>query len=104
MWAWIAGVEENMDEELPRGSAGRGKIATGSVSSCSPLWWSFVRKFVVMHRIEIGCRLMWTIEALQRKEMQIFSSASEHHEFVSNAVDEMVVEKAVTRLPPRERP
>ncbi len=36
--------------------------------------------------------------------MQNSSSASEHHEFVSNAVDEIVAEKAITMLPPGEKP
>ena len=93
-----------MDEELPYEPAGHGKIATGSVSSCSPFWRSFVRNFVVIHWIEFGYRLLWTIEAPQRREMQTSYSASEDHEFVSNAVAEMVAETVVTMLPPGEKP
>ncbi len=48
MRAGIAGVEEEMDEELPCEHAGHGEIATGSVSSCSAYWRSFVRSSVVM--------------------------------------------------------
>ena len=86
-----------MDEELPCEHAGHGEIATGSVSRCSPLKQSFIRIYVVMHWIEFGYRLMWTTEAPRRREMQNLSSASEHHEFVSSAVAEMVAEKAITR-------
>jgi hypothetical protein len=57
-----------------------------------------------MQRIEYGYRLLWTIEAPQRREMQNSSSASEHREFVTNAVAEMVAEKAVTMMPPGEKP
>jgi hypothetical protein len=103
MWARIAGVEET-DEELPCEPAGHGEIATGSVSICSPFRRYFVRRFVVMHWIESGYRLLWTNEAPQRREMQNSSSASEHHEFVSNAVAEMVAEKVVTMMPPGEKP
>ncbi len=47
---------------------------------------------------------MWTTEAPKRREMQNSSFASEHHEVVSNAVAEMVAEKAITMLPPGEKP
>jgi hypothetical protein len=36
MRAGIAGVDEEMDEELPCELVGHGKIATGSVSRCFP--------------------------------------------------------------------
>jgi hypothetical protein len=77
MRAWIAGVGEDLD---------------------------FVRSLVVMQWIESGYRLMWATEAPHRREMENSSSASEHHEFVSNAVAEMVAEKAITMLPPGEKP
>ena len=104
MRAEIAGVDEKMDEELPCEPAGHGEIATGSVSRCSPFWWTFVRSSVVMKWIESGYRLLWTTEASHRREMQNSSSASEHREFVTNAVAEMVAEKVVTMLPPDEKP
>jgi hypothetical protein len=104
MRAGIAGVDEEMDEELPCEPAGHGEIATGSVSRCFPFWRTFVRSSVVMQWIEFGYRLLWTTEAPQRREMQNSSSASEHHEFVTNAVAEMVAEKVVTMLPPDEKP
>ncbi len=65
MWAGIAGVDEEMDEELPCEPAGHGEIATGSVSRCSPLWGTFVRRSVVRQWIESGYRLMWATEAPQ---------------------------------------
>ena len=52
-----------MDEELPCEPAGHGEIATGSVSSCSLSWRSFVRIHVAMHWIEDKYRLLWAIEA-----------------------------------------
>ena len=104
MWAGIAGMEEEMDEELPCEPAGHGEIATGSVSRCSSFWRSFVRSHVVMQWIESGYRLLWKTKAPQRREMHNSSSASEHREFVSNAVAEMVAESAVTMLPPGEKP
>ena len=59
MRARIAGVEEEIDEELSCEPAGHGEIATGSVSRCSPFWRTFVRSFVVMEWIESGYRLLF---------------------------------------------
>jgi hypothetical protein len=77
---------------------------TGSVTGCSPFWRTFVRNFVVMQWIEHGYLLMWTVEAPPRREKENSSSASEHREFISNAVAEMTKENAVTMLPPGEKP
>jgi hypothetical protein len=104
MWKGIADVNEAIDEELPCEPAGHGEIATGSVSSCSQFWRSFVRSFVVMHWIESDYRLMWTTKAPHRREMQHSSFASEHHEIVSNTVAEIMAEKTITMLPPGEKP
>ena len=104
MRAGIASVGEVMDEELPCEPAGHGKIVTGSVSRCSPFWRTFVRNSVVMLWIESGYRLLWATEASQRREMENSSSASEHNEFVSKVVAEMVAEKAITMLPLGEKP
>ena len=93
-----------MDEELPCEPAGYGEIAIGSVLRCSPFWRTLVRISVVMQWIEFGYRLMWATEAPQQREMQNSSYASEHHEFVTNTVVEIVAEKAVTMLPPDEKP
>ena len=57
-----------------------------------------------MQWIESGYRLMWTSEAPQQRELRNAPSALEHHEFVTTAVAEMVAEKAVTMLPPGEKP
>ena len=43
------------------------------------------------------------MEAPPRREKENFFSASEHREFVSNAVAEMTKENAVTLLPPGEK-
>jgi hypothetical protein len=48
MWAGIAVTYEDLDVEMPCEPAGHGEIATGSDSSCSPLWRTFVRNPVVM--------------------------------------------------------
>jgi len=93
-----------LEDELPCEPAGHGEIATGSVSSCSPFWRTFVRSFVVMQWIEYGCRLLWATKAPQKKEMENFSSSLEHRQLVTNAVAETVTEKAVTMLPPSEKP
>jgi len=55
-----------------------------------------------MQWIEDGYRLLWVLKAPRRKGTDIYSSASEHRELVSNAVDEMVADNAVTILPPGE--
>jgi hypothetical protein len=94
--------EEEMDEELPCEPAGHGEIATGCVPSCSSLWRTFVSSSLVMQWIEDGYRLLWVLKAPRRKGTDIYSSASEHRELVSNAVDEMVADNAVTILPPGE--
>jgi len=47
---------------------------------------------------------MWTTEALARKEMENCSTASEHREFVTNAVVEMVAERVVTMMSPGKKP
>ena len=80
-----------MDEELPCEPAGHGEIATGSVSSCSPSWRSFVRSHVAMHWIEDNYRLLWAIEAPRLGERQNSSSVSEYRELVSNRVAQMVM-------------
>ena len=93
MWTGTAVTQEELDVELPCEPAGHGEIATGSVSSCSLFWRTFVRSSAVMQWIEHGYRLLWTVEALQSREMRNAPSALEHREFVSNAVAEMVAEK-----------
>ncbi len=104
MWAGTAVTHEELDVELPCEPAGHGEIATGSVSNCSPFWRTFVRSHVVMQWIEHGYSLMWTSEAPQQRELKNAPSALEHHEFVTTAVAEMVAEKAITMLPPGEKP
>ncbi len=47
---------------------------------------------------------MWTVEVSPRREKENSSSASELHEFVSNAVAELTKENDVTMLPPSEKP
>jgi len=74
--------EEEMEDEMPCEPAGHGEFATCSVSTCSPLWRTFVRNFVVMVWIEYGYRLMRAVEAPQQKEMENSSSSWEHREFV----------------------
>ncbi len=100
----IAVTDEDLDVELPCEPAGHGEIATGSVSSCSPLWRTFVSSPVVMQRTEHDYRLLWTSEAPQQREMSNAPSTLEHHEFVTTAIAEMVTEKAITMLPPGEKP
>ena len=48
--------------------------------------------------------MLWATKAPQHKEMDNSSSSLEHRQFVANAVDDMVTEKAVTMLPPSEKP
>ena len=80
MWAGTAVTHEELDVELPCEPAGHGEIATGSVSSCSPFWRTFVRSPVVMQWIEYGYRLLWTYEAPQQRELRNAPSALKHHE------------------------
>ena len=69
--------------DLPCEPAGHGEIATGSVSSCSPFWRTFVRSLVVIQWIEHSYRLLWTSEAPRQRELRNAPSALEHHEFVT---------------------
>ena len=73
--------EEEMEDEMPCEPTGHGEIATGSVSTCSPFWRTFVRSYVVMVWIEDGYRLLIPVEAPQH-EMENYSSSWEYHEFV----------------------
>jgi len=61
-----------------------------------------VRISVVMDWTEHGYALLWTKAAPAGREMRNAQSALDHHEFVSGAVAEMLVESAGTRLPPGE--
>ncbi len=48
---WTCDVGKESEEELPCEPAGHGEIATGSVSSRSPFWRTFVRSSVAMQWI-----------------------------------------------------
>ncbi len=57
-----------------------------------------------MKWIEHGYHLLWTVEAVPRREKEKSSSASEHRELDSNTVAEMTKENTVTMMPPGEKP
>ena len=57
-----------------------------------------------MKLMEAGYRLLRTKEAPQQKEMEHSSASLELRQIRTNAVDEMVTEKAVTMLPLGEKP
>ena len=74
-------------------------VATGSVRQSAEFWRSFVRSSTVMDWIDNGYRLQWDSNPPEPREMPNSVSATEHEEFVDNALSEMVASGAATRLP-----
>ena len=93
-----------LDTELPHEPAGSEPVATGSISSCAEFWRSFVTSSWVMDWIDCGYRLMWEQAPPAPKEAPNSSSARQHEEFVSSAVQEMLAAGAVSQLPSGVKP
>ena len=74
-------------------------ITTGSISQCASFWRTFVKSKWVMGWIDNGYDLVWDTTPPVAREMLNSKSASEHHEFVTSMISEMVEAGAASALP-----
>ena len=92
------------DPELLCEPAGSGPIATGSVTKSAAFWRKIVKSSWVMSWIEKGYELQWISGAPLPRMARNSPSALAHGEFVSSAIEEMLLAGAISRPPVGERP
>jgi hypothetical protein len=79
--------------------SGSEPITTDKISKYASFWRTFVKSKWVMGWIDKGYDLVWVTSPPIAKEMPNSKSALEHHDFVTNAIADMVEAGAASALP-----